>query len=825
MSGLIQDVIQGLRLIRRNPFSSLTIVFVLTLGIAANTTMFSAFYAWILRPLDFDDPERLVSLYETQPELGRGISPVSPLNLADWREQQRSFEGLGVFLRHVFVVDAEVDPERIDGVRIEAGLFPLLGVEPVLGRGFLEQEDGPGQPASVALIGDALWQHRFQSDPGVIGRSLRLDGRLHTIVGVMKPGFEFPEWAQVWTPLGLAPEVHDRDDRSLSVVGRLVSGVTIDAANADLEAIAVRLESLNPDTNGGWSARAEPLRETWAPPVIRTALSASLGAAFFVLLIICANVANLVLAQATARLRETALRSALGASRRRLIRQAITECTVLALIAGVLSIPATMLFMSWMLDMAPVDPPYLFAMSVDYRAIIYTLVIALATGIVCGVAPVIRNSGIDLYESLKSGGGGLSGPRKSSRLRAGLVIGELALSTALVIGSMLMVRSFLYQQNIDPGYRQAGLLTLQLFVFDSEPEAGAAGADGQAAATSARDNLRLFERALDRVRGLPEVGTVAVSNRLPSSQGSALVPLETEDRSVEPGKGVTAKWQWVSRDYFAAFDIPVLLGREFTQAETLDGDPLVLVSRALGELLWPGESPVGRRLRSSSSVGDDWLTVIGVVGDVDAGERMVSVSAAGPPRAHLYLPYGSLSNGWSSLRLIVRSDTNPVPLAEGVRAALRAADPGLMVSDVKTMKRLVLEEQWVTRFFGRVLAFYAAVALAIAALGVYGVCADAVSRRTREIAVRSALGARRSDLLRLVMWRGLVQGAIGIGSGLLIGLAITRFGSSMLLGISARDPLVFGGVPLVLGAVTLLATYLPARRAMRLDVSRALRTE
>jgi len=460
------------------------------------------------------------------------------------------------------------------------------------------------------------------------------------------------------------------------------------------------------------------------------------------------------------------------------------------------------------LDLAPISPPYLFSSEVDYRAMLYTLVIALITGIACGAAPAIRNSGIDVYEALKSGGL-MAGPRRG-RARSALVVVELALSTALVIGSLLMVKSFLNQQQIDYGYRADGLLTARLSLDQ----------DGY---REARARVGFMSAALDRMEALPEVRSAAATNRLPASGGFVLGELEVEGRAVEDGERVPAKLQWVTSRYFEVLEIPLISGRSLSQGEAREGAAVALVSRSLSERLWPGLDPLGRRFRVSVAGEGDWLTVIGVAGDVDVGERMVQVG--GPSRVHAYLPFFDAPDSVGSWNLVLRSDSSPETLAASMRAELRVLAPGVPVSDILSMKQLIWELQWVTRMFGQMMAMYAGMALLVAALGAYGVCADSVSRRTREIAVRSALGAARGDLLRLAMKQGLVLGALGIGLGLVLALGVTRFGASMLLGVSTSDPTVFALVAVFLGIVSSLATYFPARRASRIDVVEALRAE
>ena len=434
MNGILQDVRFALRHFSKRPLWTAMIVAVLALGIGANTAMYTGYDAWVMRPLDFHQPERLVALHETQPTLDRS-GGVSARDLGDWLERQQSFEAVGAFGRTRVNLGDEYAPVRLDGTRVSASLFPMLGKAPVLGRGFTEQDDLPGQPGLVALISHQLWERRFGSDPQVVGRTVRLDGRPHEIVGVMEPGFLFPEWAEVWTPLGLDVDAGDRGDRRIDVFARLRSGSSPGSASAELEAIAAGLARQYPETNEGWSAAAVPLRDDMVPPVITTALTASLASGILVLLVLCANVASLILAQATARMRATAVRTALGADRWRLMRQSVTEGVLLALPAGALGAVVAVLGVRWTLSWVPVDPPYLFAMTgLNATGGFYTLLVSLLAGVACGLVPVARSSGVSVVNILKSGG--TTSGRRRARFGNTLVIGELALSTTLLIGRL-----------------------------------------------------------------------------------------------------------------------------------------------------------------------------------------------------------------------------------------------------------------------------------------------------------------------------------------------------------------------------------------------------
>ena len=542
-----RDLIHSLRVIRRYPLSSVAIVLVLALGIGANAAMFAIFRTWITKPLDFPDPERLMAPYAARPEQGAHRHVVSALDADDWRRESRSLEGLALFDRHLFRVDDEPDAEHVQGARVEAALFPLLGVAPVLGRTFSPDDDLPGQPAAVALISDALWRRRFAADPGVIGRDLRLDGLPHQIVGVMEPGFGFPEWGEIWVPLGIAPAAEPRDRRTHDSVARLASGITREQADEELRAIASRLAALHPQTNRGWSAEILPLRDKWLPDTVRVALFACLGAAFFVLLIICSNVAGLLLAQANSRAREMAVRAALGGGRGRLVRQTITECTTLAALGGILGVPLGVLLNRWMSGWAGVKPPYLFAVSFDTQTILFAALATLVAGVACGLAPVARHATVAAWEALAGGRRVGAGPKRQ-RLAAILVAGELALSTALGVGTVLLAKSVLAQRLADHGYRVENAVALRLDLT----------ALGYQDPT---ERVTFVERTLERVAALPEVESVGAANRLPVGQGFAEARLEVQGIEIEPGAEPVVAAQWVTPGYFDTLAIPLASGR------------------------------------------------------------------------------------------------------------------------------------------------------------------------------------------------------------------------------------------------------------------------
>jgi putative ABC transport system permease protein len=807
---VLQDFRLGLRQLTRRPTWSLSIVFVLALGIGANAAMFSGFEAWVLRPLDFPEPERLVQLEEIQPRLGRDGIAVSAQNYGDWRERQVSFESMGALQRHRYNLADEGEPVRLDGALISASLFPLLGKTPIVGRGFTGEDDRPGRPAAVALVSERLWRERFEASASAVGRTIRLDGRVHEIVGVMESGFRFPEWAEVWTPLGL--EVHgghagERSHRWISIYARLSPGTTIESARSDLEGISARLEAEFPEANREYAAQVLPLRKAFVPDVIETALTASLGAALFVLLVICANVASLMLAQASARSRETAVRAALGASRFRIARQSLAEGVLLAIPAGGLGAFFGFLGVHSMLAYVPVEPPYLFQMSFSPEAGVYTLLVSLLAGLACGLAFVVRSSGVRLHEALKTGGRETGGGLLGKRTRSALILAEIALSTSLAAAALLMVKSFLALQAGNPGFESKGVLTAELSVTGE-------GLDRPVS------RVNLAERVVAALGEVPGVEVASAASRLPASQSNEIWEVTAEGSGLDASEAVRATVQGIVGPYFEALGIRLLAGRSFTDTEMREGGRVVVVSEGLARALWGTTDVVGRRLVSARASAPDRYLVVGVAGDVDIGRDMIDFDL---PSVQLYQPYGEAP--LDALAVAVKAREDVARLSASLRDAVRRAAPGIPLSEILTMDEAVFRVRWVSRFFSRQLVGYAALAMWITVVGLYGLTADSVARRTRELAIRFALGANERRLVALVLKEAVFLSVAGVSCGLLLALALGQLVSRMFVTVSARDPLTLGLVSVTLVAVTVLAALLPAWRALRLEPATALRTE
>ena len=809
MHSLLQDLTFSLRMIRKRPTASLVIVLTLGLGIGVNTTFFAAFYAMVLRPLPFEEPEQLVQLSTTRPALGERWDAVSAADLEDWRAENAVFDGMAAFTWNNFNVEFLDEPERIEGNRISADLFPLLGVHPLLGRHFEPEEDLPAGPA-VALISHRLWQQRFEGDPNILGQSLRIDDEAHWIVGVMPKGFHFPNSGDLWTPLAVDAAAEPRERRRLSVIARMSDGVLLEQAKQAMVPIAQQLAEQYPESNRDRGIEVRDLRDSWLPPVTRLASIAQLVLVCGVLLIVCANVANLILAQATVRRQEMALRAALGAGREQLIRQALVEAMVLALCGGVLGALLASWGELWIQGISSVPIPYWLNFGMDRNILLYTLAITLLTGIIIGLLPALKSSGRYLFESLKSGGQAEDTSRGLAR--KGLVVAEYAVAVVVLVAGFLMVKSFDNVRRADRGFEVDNRLTLRLALT------------GQAYEEPGSRSL-LLEDLLDRVNGLPGVEAAAAVNGLPISQsGIPSVAIEVEGQGWEE-EGTRVSYQTVSRNYFETLSIPLQSGRLFSQEEVRRGKDVALLSDSLAEILWPGQEPVGRRVRLDGS--DMWLEVVGTVGDVEPGERIAGVGSQ--PTHQLYVPLArglvSTSRVTATPTLVLSTLSEPTVLAGSVRQELRRLAPGVPMFDVLTMDEVLNRFYFAQRLWSQMFSVIAGLALLIAGVGAYGVTAYSMSQRTREMGIRIALGAHQGNLLTYVVYQGLLLTAVGIGVGLLGAVPLAHTMRSLLHGMGPLDPSVFAFVVVLLLTVGWLASYLPARRVSSLDPITALRAE
>ncbi|HEY6187243.1 MAG TPA: ABC transporter permease [Pyrinomonadaceae bacterium] len=804
---LWQDVHFGVRMLMKNPGFTIVAVIALALGIGANSAIFSVVNTVLLRPLPYKDPDQLVMVWEDATTQGFPRDTPAPANYIDWRDQNQVFEGMAAIADMSFNLTGVGEPERIEGRRVSASLFPLLGVAPQLGRAFLPEEDQPGANR-VVIMSHGLWQRRFGSDVTIIGKPLNLNGESYTVVGVMPPQFQFPSRTdELWTPIAFtAQEAANRGGHYLKVVARIKPGVTLQQAQTEMNAIAVRLQQQYSNTNMGLGAAVVPLHEQVVGD-IKPALLVLLGAVGFVLLIACANVANLLLARAAVRQKEIALRAALGASRSRLIRQFLTESILLAALGGGGGLLLSLWGVKLLKTFIPENISQVKAINIDGRVLIFTLLVSLLTGVIFGLAPATQASKFNLNETLKEGGRDSAAGSRGNRIRGLLVIAEVAVSLILLIGAGLLINSFMRLRNVDPGFRADNLLTMNVIL----PRLKYADQTRRSA---------FYTELIQRIEALPGVQSAAVTNWIPLVMQGDSIGISIEGRpDPPPDQRNIVVTRVVSPHYFGTMGIEALQGRQFNEQDRADSTGVVVVSETMARKYWPGEDALGKRIKSGSSASTNpWLTVVGVVKDV----RQFQLNA--DPKPQMYLPYAQTSF-LPPRQLVVRTNVEPTSLAATVRKTVWEIDGDQPVSNISTMEEVLAESVARQRFSMLLLGIFAGVALVLAAVGLYGVMSYSVAQRTREIGIRMALGAQRSDVLRLVVGHGLKLVLIGVSIGLVAAFILTRVMSSLLFGVSATDPTTFITISMVLMSVALLASYIPARRATKVDPMIALRYE
>jgi putative ABC transport system permease protein len=803
-----QDLRFGLRMLLRTPAFTAIAVLALALGIGANSAIFSVVNTVLLRPLPYKNPDALMMLWEDATHLGFPINTPAPANFIDWRDQNTVFEGMAAMAQSSFNLTGTGEPERFRGRRVSANLFSLLGVEPQLGRGFRAEEDQPG--SRVVILGYGMWQRRFAGDPGIIGRPLNLNGEAYTVVGVMPRTFVelpgFGNWKdQLWVPIAFSSEeTAQRSNHYLEVIGRLKPGVTRQKAQAEMDTIAARLAQQYPADNLRIGIKITPLHEHIVGD-IKPALIVLLGAVGFVLLIACANVANLLLARAAVRQKEIALRLALGASRSRLTRQFLTESVLLAALGGGAGLLLSIVGIDILKGFIPDTISQAEAIGVDGKVLIFTLVISLATGVIFGLAPAAQASNFSLNDTLKESGRDSGASSRGNRIRNLLVVSEVAISFVLLIGAGLLINSFIHLRNLDPGFRADHLLTMKVVL----PE------------LKYPDKQRwtpFYDELIPRVRNLPGVESVAVATDLPLTHTGNSIYVTIEGRpDLPPDQQVDVITRVVSPGYFSTMGIPFVQGRDFNAQDTVDSAQVVVVSEKTARHFWPGENPIGKRLKPGSSASTSaWREIVGVVKDVRQNDFIA------PPKLQMYLAY-TQTNYNSPNAIVVRTAVDPLSLATAVRKVVWEIDKDQPVSEINTMEQIVSEAVARQRFSMLLLGVFATLALVLAAVGIYGVMSYSVAQRTREIGIRMALGAQRSDVLKMTVFQGLKLVALGVMIGLAAAFVLTRVMSSLLFGVSATDPLTFITISVVLMTVALLASYIPALRATRIDPMVALR--
>jgi predicted permease len=810
MQTLFQDLRYGARMLLKQPGFTLIAVLTLALGIGANTAIFSVVNGVLLKPLPYRNPEQLIRVFETsqtQPKF-----PVAQGNFQDYRAQNSTLAGLALYTRRDQELSQDGKPEQLAALGITAGYFEVLGVRPLLGREFRREDELPESSPGV-ILSHALWQRRFNSDAGIIGKSVILSGRQHTIIGVMPAGVQHVggdyrsmphgETVDVWGPLQM-PAQAGRGGHFCNAVGRLKPGVSVAQANADLNVIAERNAQQFPNTNRPFRVTVKSLHEEIVGRS-QTMLLVLLGAVFFVLLIACVNVANLLLARATVREREIAVRTAVGAGRWRIVRQLLTESVLLALLSSGVGVLLAQWAIAALSTLGPEQLPRLQAVSIDGRILLFTLGLTIVTGILFGLAPALQAGNVNLNELLKEGGRSGVGQRQR-RLRDGLVIVEVALALVLLVGAGLLIRSFWKLQGADPGFNPERVLTASLTL----PNARYADPPKL---------IAFHQQLLERVTALPGVQSAGLTSDLPWTGYDENAGFNIEGKTFPPNDGAGGRYHYVSPDYFRTVGVPLIAGRFTNNADGQDAPRAILINQAMAELYWPGESAVGKRITfiGQPKSDKDWFNVIGVVGDV----KDFPHSAAAVPAFYWALTQQTQRQ----VILAVRSSADPLSLVEAVRNEVRALDPDLPLADIKPLETVAATALASQRFTLWLVGFFAGTALLLAALGIYSVLSYLVAQRTQEIGVRMALGAQFGDVLKLVIRQGMTLVLLGVTAGLVAALGLTRLMKGLLYQVSATDPLTFVAIGLLLTLVALLACWLPARRATKVDPIIALRCE
>jgi putative ABC transport system permease protein len=795
------DIRYSARSLLRNPGFTIIGILTLALGIGANTAIFSVVDSVLLRSLPFPEPDRLVSVSETRLDRGWEQMTFTHANFWDMRDRNRTFEAIGAFRYGTLNLTGVDSPERLGAARVSEGFFRALRVTPVAGRVFAPGEDEANAENRVVVLSHRLWSSRFGSDPAVIGRSLRLDGESYTVIGVLPRGGSWLDEADVFVPLVHRADA-DRDSFELLVLGRLSSGTTVDAARADLTAIAQQLAQLYP-ADKGMGIDIQPSSVWVASDTLRRALWVLLGAVGFLLLIACVNLANLLLARATTRTRERALRAALGASRGRIVRLILTESLLVGLLGGALGIALAQGIIGLLRVFDPGDIPRLADVNIDGRVLAVTTLVAVVTSIVTGLIPALRTPYLDLVVALREGERSVMGQRRLGRLRSVLVGAEVALSLVLLIGAGLLVRSFGEVVGVERGFQTQDRLMFEV---------------GLPASYNGERTAQFLAQFLSRVNSLQNVSSTAAVSMRPLRGVGTGMGIAAPDKPAPPDDAVPwASWRLISRDYFRTIGVPILEGRDFTEQDLISKPWRAIVSRSVATRLWPGENALGRQLIIWKGQSQSIAEIIGIVGD------MRDWGLAGNPSLAVYLPY--YGAGFSPVQFVVHSQASLASLAPQLRSLLREMDAELPMSDLQSFDDMVGDSIASRRFTMLLLAAFAALALLLALAGVYGVLSYSVSRRKAEIGMRLALGASPAGVMRLIVGQGMRPVFVGLVLGLGGALALSRLMTGLLFGITPADVLTYVAVAAALTVAAAFSCYLPARQALRVDVMTALREE
>ena len=819
METLIKDIRYAFRGLLTHPGFTLVAVITLALGIGANSAIFTVVNAVLLRPLPFAAPEQLVFIWQTHPfgkRIGVDQLPSTNADFQDWQDQSNLFEGMSMVDSWGGNLTGGDTPEHVDGAKISVNLFSLLRARPLLGGDFTAAQATPGNNR-VVILSHKLWQRRFGGDPNVVGRQLQIDGEPYTVQAVMGPDFVFPKdvglpdyfpfaKTEMWLPIALTEKQRaNRGSHHLAVIARLKPGVTLAQAQSQMASIARNVEQENPKQSKDWGTSVNLVHEQ-VVGASRKAILILLGAVGFVLLIACANVANLLLARSLSRQKEIAIRTALGAGRARIVRQLLTESILLSLLGGALGV----VLASWSVKLLAFSAdklPRVAEINIDTRVLLFTLGISLATGVLFGLVPALQVSKTDITESLKESGRSAMGGRHHQRARNLLVVSEVALSLILLVGAGLLAKSFVRLQNVSGGFASDHLLTVNLALPQEKYKDDALKA-------------QFFKQVVERLGGLPGVEAAAAVSQLPLSGQEELDSFSIEGRteSVEAPPVQTADFRVITPDYFRAMQIPLLKGRFFNEQDAANTTYSMIIDESFARRFFPGEDPLGKRINEDGSRSNHgFAAIIGVVG----GVKHTDVKAEARPT--MYVP--AAQSPWEFMTLVIRSSGDPAALTSAVRQEVWAVDNDQPLSEIATMEQLFSKAVAPQRFNMLLIGLFAALALALATIGIYGVIAYSVTQRAQEMGVRLALGASSSDILRLIVGQAVRTSLLGVGLGIIAALALTRVMTSLLFEVSATDPLVFAGLSALLIVVTLVASYIPARRATKVDPLVALRYE